>query len=62
MIKIDNLKKSFADNIILNGISFEIKENEILAIIGPSGTGKSTLLRCMNYLEKPNSGKIELMI
>jgi ABC-type polar amino acid transport system, ATPase component len=59
MIKIDNLKKSFADNIILNGISFEIKENEILAIIGPSGTGKSTLLRCMNYLEKPNSGKIE---
>ena len=48
MIKIDNLKKSFADNIILNGISFEIKENEILAIIGPSGNGKSTLLRCMN--------------
>ena len=52
MIKIDNLKKSFADNIILNGISFEIKENEILAIIGPSGTGKSTLLKIFNGFSK----------
>ena len=59
MIRINNLKKSFADNVILNRISFEIQESEILAIIGPSGTGKSTLLRCMNYLEKPDSGTVE---
>ena len=59
MITINNLKKSFGDNTILDGISFSINENEILAIIGPSGTGKSTLLRCMNYLEKPDSGSIE---
>lgn len=59
MIRINNLKKTFADNVILNRISFEIQESEILAIIGPSGTGKSTLLRCMNYLEKPDSGTVE---
>lgn len=60
MIKISNLNKSFGDLKVLKNISFEVSKGEIIAVIGPSGTGKSTLLRCMNYLEKPDSGKIEI--
>ncbi|MGN0165089.1 MAG: amino acid ABC transporter ATP-binding protein [Lachnospiraceae bacterium] len=59
MIKINNIKKSFQTNVVLDGISFEIKKGDVIAIIGPSGTGKSTLLRCLNLLEKPESGSIE---
>ena len=60
MIKIGNLNKSFGNQNVLKNISFEVSKGEIIAVIGPSGTGKSTLLRCMNYLEKPDSGKIEI--
>jgi putative amino-acid transport system ATP-binding protein len=60
MIKVQNLSKKFADNIVLNGIDFEVEHGEIVVIIGPSGTGKSTLLRCLNYLEIPSSGVIEI--
>ena len=60
MIKISNLNKSFGNLNVLKNISFEVSKGEIIAVIGPSGTGKSTLLRCMNYLEKPDSGKIEI--
>lgn len=60
MLKISNLNKSFGDLEVLKNISFEVSKGEIIAIIGPSGTGKSTLLRCINYLEKPDSGKIEI--
>jgi putative amino-acid transport system ATP-binding protein len=60
MIKVTNLSKSFDDLSVLKEISFEVNKGEIIVIIGPSGTGKSTLLRCLNYLETPTSGQIEI--
>lgn len=58
MIKVENLHKSFGEDLVLNNISFELKQGEVAVIIGSSGSGKSTLLRCLNYLERPTSGKI----
>lgn len=58
MIKIENLHKKFNDLEVLKGVNLEVKKGEVIAIIGPSGTGKSTLLRCINYLEEPDKGKI----
>ncbi len=58
MIKISNLKKRFQSNVVLDGISFEIEKGDVVAVIGPSGTGKSTLLRCLNLLEHPEEGII----
>ena len=58
MIKIENLHKKFGDTEVLKGIDLEVKKGEVVAIIGPSGTGKSTLLRCINYLEVPDKGVI----
>lgn len=60
MIKIENLHKSFGQLEVLKGIDLEISKGEVVAIIGASGTGKSTLLRCMNYLETPDKGKITI--
>ncbi|PKG38244.1 amino acid ABC transporter ATP-binding protein [Psychromonas sp. Urea-02u-13] len=60
MIKVTNLSKSFDDLAVLKEISFEVNKGEIVVIIGPSGTGKSTLLRCLNYLEAPTSGSVEI--
>ncbi|GAD00509.1 amino acid ABC transporter ATP-binding protein [Agarivorans albus] len=60
MIKISNLSKSFDGQNVLNGIDLEVKEGEVVAIIGPSGTGKSTFLRCINYLEQPDTGLISV--
>lgn len=59
MIKISNIKKSFQKNNVLNGISFDVNKGDVIAIIGPSGTGKSTLLRCINNLEKADDGSVE---
>lgn len=61
MIKVENLHKSFGDLEVLKGVSEHIKKGEVISIIGPSGGGKSTFLRCLNMLEKPDSGKIILM-
>ncbi len=58
LFEIKDLKKSFGDLNVLNGISTEIKSGEVLVIIGPSGSGKSTFLRCLNLLEQPTSGDI----
>ena len=58
MIKVENLHKSFGDLEVLKGVSEHIKKGEVISIIGPSGGGKSTFLRCLNMLEKPDSGKI----
>ncbi|MDO5027704.1 MAG: amino acid ABC transporter ATP-binding protein [Bacillota bacterium] len=58
MIKVENLKKSFGNNLVLKGINEEVQRGEVLVIIGPSGSGKSTFLRCLNLLEEPSAGKI----
>lgn len=60
MIKIRNLSKSFGQLKVLRDINLEVKKGQVVAIIGPSGTGKSTLLRCINYLEEPEEGEIEI--
>lgn len=59
-LKIENLTKSYDEKIILNNIDIELNNLKSLAIIGPSGGGKSTLLRLLAGLEKPNSGKISI--
>ncbi len=57
-IHVDNLKKSFGNLHVLNGISTDIYEGEVVCIIGPSGSGKSTFLRCLNKLETITSGQV----
>ncbi|MEW6363831.1 MAG: amino acid ABC transporter ATP-binding protein [Acidobacteriota bacterium] len=60
MIKVRNLSKHFGDMVVLKDISTDIEKGEIIAVIGPSGTGKSTFLRCLNLLETPTGGSIEI--
>ena len=62
MIKITNLHKTFGDLHVLKGIDFQADIGEVIAIIGPSGMGKSTFLRCINYIERPEKGIIEIII
>ena len=56
MIKLESLSKHFGKAVVLDGIDLTIEEGEIVVVIGPSGTGKSTLLRCVNFLEQPTKG------
>ena len=58
MIEVQNLHKYFGELEVLKGISTTFHENEVVSIIGPSGGGKSTFLRCLNLLEQPTSGQI----
>jgi glutamine transport system ATP-binding protein len=58
MIKIQGLHKSFGELEVLKGIDYEVKEKEIICVIGPSGSGKSTFLRCINMLEDVTSGDV----
>lgn len=58
MIRVEKLSKVFGNVTVLKEINVEIHKGEIISIIGPSGTGKSTFLRCLNLLEQPTSGKI----
>lgn len=60
MIHVEGLCKAFGDNNVLNGVDIDIHKGEVLVIIGPSGCGKSTFLRCLNRLETPTAGRIEL--
>ncbi|OAA31706.1 glutamine ABC transporter ATP-binding protein [Kosmotoga arenicorallina S304] len=60
LLRIINLKKRFGDKEVLKGVSFEVMEGETKVIIGPSGTGKSTLLACINQLVNPDDGEIWL--
>ncbi|MBO4262666.1 MAG: amino acid ABC transporter ATP-binding protein, partial [Clostridia bacterium] len=58
MIEVNNLKKSFGDTEVLKGITVDIKDGERVAIVGASGSGKSTFLRCLNCLEDATDGHI----
>lgn len=58
LIKVDNLHKSFGDVEVLKGINAEIRKGDVIVVIGASGSGKSTFLRCLNKLEEPTGGKI----
>lgn len=58
MIKIQGLHKSFGQLEVLKGIDYEVKEKEIICVIGPSGSGKSTFLRCINLLEDVTAGDV----
>ena len=60
MIKVTDLHKSFGELAVLKGIDFQADTGEVIVIIGPSGMGKSTFLRCINYIERPEKGIIEI--
>jgi L-cystine transport system ATP-binding protein len=60
MIELSNIEKSFGEQEVLRDISLTVNKGEVVVILGPSGTGKTTLLRCLNYLEKPKSGKVRI--
>ena len=60
ILRIVDLHKKYQDTEVIKGISFEVQEKEVIVIIGPSGTGKSTLLRCVNLLTRPDKGQIFL--
>ena len=58
IIKVENLQKSFGDNQVLKGVNAEINKGDVMVVIGASGSGKSTFLRCLNLLEDPTGGSI----
>ena len=58
ILEIKNINKTFNDNLVLNDISFNVAPGEVVALIGPSGGGKSTVLRSINFLEEVDSGEI----
>lgn len=58
MLKVNNLNKSFGENKVLNNISFEVNTGEVCVILGKSGAGKTTILRCINGLETFDDGEI----
>lgn len=61
MVKVEHLYKEFdKDTKVLEDVNLSVEKNEVIAILGPSGTGKSTLLRCLNYLTVPTKGIIEI--
>ena len=58
VVRLEDVRKSFGDNLVLAGVDVTVNAGETLVIIGPSGSGKSTLLRCVNLLEPVDSGRI----
>ncbi len=60
MIELSHIEKRFGDNLVLKDVSVEMGEGSVTALVGPSGGGKSTLLRCVNLLEIPTSGSVRI--
>jgi polar amino acid transport system ATP-binding protein len=60
IVKVEDLRKSYGKLEVLRGINLEVEAGEVVCVLGPSGGGKSTFLRCLNYLEIPTSGRIFL--
>lgn len=61
VIDVANLVKAYGDNVVLKGIDLKIAKSEIVSVLGASGGGKSTFIRCLNLLEMPKSGRVELL-
>ena len=55
---VDDIHKSYGDHEVLKGVSLKAAKGDVISMIGSSGSGKSTFLRCINFLEKPNKGHI----
>jgi ABC-type polar amino acid transport system ATPase subunit len=60
VVRLEAVRKSFGDNLVLDGIDLDVSAGQVLAVIGRSGSGKSTLLRCVNLLEPVDSGRVYL--
>ena len=58
LIEVSHLKKSFGANDVLHDINFSVEPGDVISVIGSSGSGKSTMLRCINLLEKPTGGSV----
>ena len=59
IVKLRNIHKTFGENAVLKGVDLDIRKGEVVTLMGPSGTGKTTLLRCINLLERPEQGSIQ---
>jgi ABC-type polar amino acid transport system ATPase subunit len=60
VVRVEDVRKSFGDNVVLDGVDLTVEAGQALVVIGPSGSGKSTLLRCINLLEPIDSGRVYL--
>ena len=60
VLRVENLRKRYGNESVLQGVSFSLRRGETKVVIGPSGTGKSTLLRCINQLTVPDAGSVWL--
>jgi polar amino acid transport system ATP-binding protein len=60
MVKLDGIEKYFGDNHVLRGVNLEVRQREAVMLIGRSGSGKTTVLRCINFLEEPTVGWVEI--
>jgi polar amino acid transport system ATP-binding protein len=58
IIRLEGIKKSYGQSEVLKGIDLSVNESEVVVLLGPSGTGKSTLLRCINLLNVPTEGHV----
>ena len=58
IIRVEHIEKSYKTGAPIRNVSFELNQGDVISVIGPSGTGKSTFLRCLNHLETPTSGQI----